>query len=188
MTTDEDLPPAGQLVLCWLLVQKEPRATQAEVKKGLPELDDRGAEETSHLGKALAHLEQRQLCRQEKNSPRAQPRIVLTESGRKQALRHLGLTALPRKATWALLRDQYLVPQLLGTPDRYGRKSEELTAVVLRMQRKLPTSPKPSLTKVGDAVCWRALGIESGASFSKRAVLDLAPQGAARWACPSEPR
>ena len=75
MTTNENLPPAGQLVLCWLLVYKEQRATEAEVKEGLPELNDPGSRETTHFGKALALLEQRQLCRREKNPGEIKDRI-----------------------------------------------------------------------------------------------------------------
>jgi hypothetical protein len=154
MTTDENLPPAGQLVLCWLLVYKEQRATEAEVKEGLPELNDPGSRETTHFGKALALLEQRQLCRREKNPEEIKDRIVLTESGHREALRHLGLTALPKRLKWGELRNKYLV------------------TIGLQAQRNLATSPKPTLAEVRDAVCWKALGFESNASFTKTAVLE----------------
>lgn len=123
------------------------------MKEGLPELNDPGSGETTHFGKALALLEQRQLCQREKNAGEIKDRIVLTESGHREALRHLGLTALPKRPKWGELRNQHLVP------------------IGLQAQRNLPTSPKPTLAEVRDAVCWKALGFESNASFTKIAVL-----------------
>jgi hypothetical protein len=110
---------------------------------------------SEQLGQTLAGLERDGLIE-------AKP-YRLTDAGREQAARFLGLMAPPANAKWPTLRDRYLVARALGIDpaDKELLKkvgsSDGVRAAVLVRHFQLPGSPVPSESRVMHLLAWRQL-------------------------------
>ncbi len=103
----------------------------------------------------------------------------LTDAGRAQAFKFLGLESLPPRTNWKTLRARYLVPKALGlAPDaddlrKRLAKAENLAAFLLKEGHDLPVGAGASLNQVLEALVCKELGFPGEATFAglKQVVL-----------------
>lgn len=150
-----------QIALTWLLVapQKTGPAVLAERLSKL--LGESKAAQTKAAAQLVAELRARGLV-----TPR---KLALTDRGRAEALSILGVSELPRKAGWPWVQ-KVLVLQALDLPftpvsHKHAAKADWIAAHLVIKHLGLTVRGEPSLSKVGQALAWRALGEEGKTRF-----------------------
>lgn len=85
--------------------------------------------------------------------------LGLTEAGRNRALHMLGLSSLPPRLTWPLIRDKHLVLLAAGggAPKEFAGK-DRLAATLLKRKYNLPLPPGSTLAVAAAALVCRELG------------------------------
>lgn len=85
--------------------------------------------------------------------------LGLTDAGRGQALKLLGLSELPPRATWPQLRDKHLVPLAAGDgPAKEYAGKDRLAAHLLKRKYDLPLPPGSTLATAAATLVCRELG------------------------------
>ncbi|HWE37532.1 MAG TPA: hypothetical protein VG406_13265 [Isosphaeraceae bacterium] len=190
MTTRSAAGRVGELLLVRLLLADDRGETPANVRKAVePLLPQRGpgGEPDDVVDEAFRRLEaDGSIARVEpagKGKGKARGvRWALTAEGRARALAVLGIDALPTKATWAKVRDGWLLARALGTPapgapelKRLGTKGG-LHAALLKGLYGLPVAGFPTSKQAVDALIWKLLGVETDAPLKlpnlKKALLN----------------
>jgi hypothetical protein len=168
LATQEEL--AGLLLLARLLLPAKKAPTAASVRKNLAPLFTHrlsAAEWNGLFEKALA---------EQVAAGHVTPRpLALTESGRGFALHYWQIERLPPKITWTALRNQHLVPRVLGLSGQRSGKPltpTTLVAAVLKSRRGLPAEVALTAKEIVTVLAWKELGIESTAPFTPQGVVE----------------
>jgi hypothetical protein len=163
----EDL---DKLSLVWLLVPRKKPSLRSLANTLAPFLQESGAAPESIARQCLARLKTRREIEGDTT-------WMLSPGGREKALAVLGVPALPKRPSWKGVYN-LLVARGQGveaTPVALRRvaKPDGLAAAVLEKHHRLqaPSRSELSLSKVGHALAWRELGVESTEPFSLKAVL-----------------
>lgn len=85
--------------------------------------------------------------------------LGLTDAGRERAMKLLGISELPPRATWAQIRDKHLVPLAAGcgaATDHAGK--DRLAALLLKRKYDLPLARGATLATAAAALVCRELG------------------------------
>lgn len=167
------LSAVENLVLARLLAPAKklgPRDLEQSLDKLLP-FQGTHEERNALLRDALQHLEEAGLV-----TPKP---LRLTDQGRVQALRFLGLEHLPTRTKWSTIKSVHLTAVALGLPPgsaearKYLGDSERLRAQLVRTDQKLATSEFPTTTQAYHALLWRGLGVETDQRFTVKAIAPL---------------
>lgn len=166
-----------RLVLVRLLAAPASGAKRAQIAKDLaPLIAQRATGEAwaELLNNALAHIEARGLLiRTLKGKSET---FALTEAGRWEGLKFLGVPGLPEGMKWAQLRDIYLVARALeysAFPDSRAKgiaTKGGLSAIILKKHYALPLGDTPTMKQAVDALLWKQLGADTDRPFSLDAV------------------
>lgn len=98
----------------------------------------------------------------------------LSPAVHERALQAWGISKLPPRANWNTLKQQVILPKLLGIPaERIAKaKSKSQALALCVLQRKFGLPPEASSPgKLVDALAWQTMDIESTARFSSKAVV-----------------
>lgn len=159
-----------RLVLAWLIVPRKNPSHASLAKMLAPFVRGTGAAPGSIARQSLARLKARR-------DIEGDTTWMLSPAGRQRALSALGIPELPKRASWKRVYS-LLVARGHGveaTPAALRRVStaDGLVAAVLEKHHRLQPSPssEANLAKVGRALAWRELGVESTEPFSLKAVL-----------------
>ncbi|WP_044241793.1 hypothetical protein [Chondromyces apiculatus] len=166
----------AQLALVWVLSRPRGEGRVGDLRRGLQST-------CKHLGSWKDQLDDAMLTLERAGLVICEGRTLrLTEAGRRQGLAALGVEALPARASWKTLRQDYLVPRLLGASPRRTLKrggkpattpGEALVGAILARHEGLALGESPSGAATQNALAWRALGVESTKPFNREAVLSL---------------
>lgn len=167
----------GALILVWLLTRSD-GGTRSEVDKALaPLLEQRwsDAERRRAVESELATLEGMELIKRIRKAS-----ILLTDGGRREGLAVLGVKSLPEKTTWEMVKAKYLFACALGLPPPAAKKGksdkssiDQVSAAILARYDRIAINGDPTLTRIADALVWRALGAETRAPLTLKAVREL---------------
>lgn len=171
-----DVSRLGELVLAWLLTRVDGRGTRGDLSRALKSFIDHqwsSGEWSTRLEETLAALQAEGLV-----DPSGRKGLALTREGRSRALSALGVERLAKGTTWKQLKRTHLVARSLGlasTPDTLARlrDADGLRAVLVQKQLGLPAPGTRSLAQLRDALCWKALGVETERPFTLAAVQAL---------------
>lgn len=167
----------GALILVWLLTRSD-GGTRSEVDKALAPLLEQlwsDAERRRAVESELATLEGMELIKRIRKAS-----IVLTDGGRREGLAVLGVKSLPEKTTWEMVKAKYLFACALGLPPPAAKKGksdkssiDQVSAAILARYDRIAINGDPTLTRIADALVWRALGAETRAPLTLKAVREL---------------
>jgi hypothetical protein len=177
--TTDALSPLGELIVIWLLTQKEERGTKSELERALKAILEirwsAAAERRRALDEDLLALERAGHIERGKRGG-----IVLAKRGRRAGLAALGLEALPPKATWRTVKKRYLFTRALGyspptTPAAVRRFDMPggIRAVILAHQYELDVDEYPTINQVADALVWHLLGVKTRERLTVSAIKKL---------------
>lgn len=184
MNPEQLSPPLSRLQQCliWRLLPARKPVAKSDLDKALRRyFADRvampAAQWREELERAVARLREAGLV--------DASTLHLTEQGRAQALRLLGVDALSPQASWATVRNRHLMAVALGIQprtkaewDRLGT-AEGLRAAILARHYRLPLGPVPTPSRVLHALAWlqlqvaHAVDLPLDKDFSRKAVLSL---------------
>jgi hypothetical protein len=91
----------------------------------------------------------------------AKSKFALTDAGRQRALRFLGISELPAKATWGTVLAKYLLRKAAGVPAEAVAKlnsGDKLAAFVLKRKYGLSDGAGATVSKVLEALACKQLG------------------------------
>lgn len=159
---------AGQLVLVRLLVPSKKPPAPATVMKDVSALFAHRmttAEAGAAFDAALDRLEQSQLITRKP--------LALTSKGGRRAREFLGVSQLPEKLAWTVLKKTWLTAKALGGvhPNRVAglKNAPQLQAAIVSRHYNLPAGS--SLEPLLHRLAWRQLGVESELPFTRANVL-----------------
>lgn len=181
VTLSPELSVIGALVLTRLLPVSQKGETAAKIRRDLePLLQHRWSSAilAVEVERVLGELEANGwVTFLHSKTKKSAPKVVLTSSGRQQALDFLHIDALRPKTTWATLRKIYLPAQVLELSALTDASIKAVgsdpgfKAILLKRQFQLPTSELPKLDEVLDALAWVLIGFEpSTRKFTLKAV------------------
>jgi hypothetical protein len=145
-----ELPRTAELLLVRLLpfgkTRPNPKKLREELEKFGAKLSSETAwsELVSELAKAGLVIERP---------------LGLTDAGRDRAMKLLGLSELPPRATWAQIRDKHLVPLAAGGgPAKDHSGKDRLAALLLKRRYDLPLPRGAKLATAAIALVCKELG------------------------------
>ncbi|MCI0701581.1 MAG: hypothetical protein L0241_10905 [Planctomycetia bacterium] len=142
-TSPTVLSAVAELILTRLAVPSSKPPSPGVVRKDVGKV----------LGHTLATDEYTELTNQLRAEGLVEPRprsrggVQLTSAGRERALTFLGVTALPARTNWKLVRAKYLFPKALGVSSAEVEKltsADRVTAFLLRREYDLPAVNTPA--------------------------------------------
>lgn len=172
-----DISPIDLLILLWLLPRPKGEGSRANLKAALEGLVSHRlspGEWASELDQRLGSLEKDDLVRRVRTTG-----VALTDSGRREAFRALGVEALPSKTTWTSIRETYLIARALELEPTSAAAvkrlagADGLRAAILQTHFDLAPGEPLTLSRALEGVAWKQLGEPTGQPFTKNAVLTL---------------
>jgi len=167
------------LILIRLLVSGAKGDTFGNLSKSLiPILSSHGSEtkwkkEFENVILALLDDEQIESIVQQtkKSKSKTKPRYRLTNKGQTYAMSLLNADYFPKKLTWKSIRDKYMIAKALGYRIGNEKKYKAFTlkvikGLILKQHFNLCVNDRPTLNEVRNALCWKALGIDSTKTFN----------------------
>ncbi|MFO0891361.1 MAG: hypothetical protein U0790_19735, partial [Isosphaeraceae bacterium] len=185
MNEHPPLSPVETLVLARLLPAGAKGEATAKIQKDLePLLGHRwsGSALTAVIDRALLKLGTRGLAstvaapEKGKRKKAAEPKHFLTDAGRQEAPRLLGVDSLGPKTTWATLKKALLPAHALGLAGLNAAALKSIgqdngfKAALLTSLFDLPLEGCPTLKQATNALSWKLLGVDSTENFTVQAV------------------
>lgn len=157
----------GELIVAWLASRRDGAGTEAELTRALASFGAHLPDWRPQVLDAAEKLVAEALL------ARKGKRLQLTNAGRKRALAVLGVDALPSRVDWGKIKSDYLTPRMMGLPSATAGLSADAlrVAVIARGEGLATTAGKATRANVENALVWKALGIDSIAPLTKKALL-----------------